>query len=56
MLSVMGIKTFIDNDRSSTKKKLAETGLRLQKFARYGYMDSIVDAVIAKLPVYECKQ
>lgn len=28
MLSVEEIKTFIDNDRSSTKKKFAETGLR----------------------------
>ena len=28
MLTINEIKTFIDNDRSSTKKKLAETGLR----------------------------
>ena len=28
MLTIDEIKTFIDNDRSSTKKKLAETGLR----------------------------
>ena len=28
MLTISEIKTFIDNDRSSTKKKLAETGLR----------------------------
>ena len=28
MLTISEIKTFIDNDRASTKKKLAETGLR----------------------------